>query len=227
MSQDITEGLISLETATTNVTIDTRINVELKAFNRLVYQPVSSMHSSWWKTLDLGVWQYKYQANSTLGQQIEALVVQCYGLSEQALPTQLTSQQRKMLAIRFKLEEILTVLGLFYLNVPEYLSLREYRDVLACVLTPVQIQQAWAMWPQRPARDLALQQCTISPDKLVERALGIGISLVVQQCQDDPIWLALALTLPSQRLVLTEMLTYQVVDEVDISRWLFRLERLL
>ncbi|NRD74515.1 hypothetical protein HQQ94_14970 [Shewanella sp. VB17] len=227
MIQAVPEADMSVEATSRGLTIETLMNVELKAFNHLVYQPVSSMHPSWWTTLDLGIWQDKYQANTQLGIQIEALVVKRYGLSVRVLPTQLTCQQLTMLDIRFKIEAIVTVLGLFYLNVPEYLSLREYRDALACVLTPVQIQQAWAMWPQRPTLNVEQQTPILAPDKLVEQAMGVGIALVERQWKEDPLWLALALTLTPKRLSPENILAYRVADEVDIPRWLLRLERLL
>ncbi|MPY23976.1 type III secretion system domain-containing protein [Shewanella sp. YLB-07] len=227
MSHQVSTMNVPPETSITDRVNGGMMSQELKAFNRLVWQPVSSMHPSWWQTLSLKGWQEKYQANTELARRIETLVVRRYGLADRVLPTHLDVQQQAVLGMRFKIEAIVTVLGLFYLNAPEYLSLRIYRDVLAYVLTPAQIQQAWTIWPQRPTREMRLQSSAISPDKLLERAQAVGVTLIAKQWQEDPLWLALALMLPSARVELSDLQVYQPTGEVDIPRWLSRLERLL
>ncbi|AQS36181.1 Type III secretion system subunit [Shewanella psychrophila] len=227
MSHHVSKINVPSETSTADRVSGGMISQEFKAFNRLVWQPVSSMHPSWWQALALKGWQDKYQANTELARRIETLVVRRYGLAERVLPTHLDVQQQAVLGMRFKIEAIVTVLGLFYLNTPEYLSLRIYRDALAYVLTSAQIQQAWAIWPQRPTREMRLQLSVIPPDKLLERAQAVGVTLIASQWQEDPLWLALALMLPSARLELSDLQAYQPTGEVNIPRWLSRLERLL
>ncbi|BAJ02211.1 hypothetical protein SVI_2240 [Shewanella violacea DSS12] len=202
------------------------VTKEYREFNRLIWQPVTSMHVSWWQKLDLSVWQDRYQANTELGCRIDRLVAKRYGLIDRCLPSYLTELQVGLVNMRYKLEAIIIILGLLCLNEPEYFLLKKYRDALEVKLTPIQFKQAWAIWPQRPILH-SIQQNKLPVDCLVEQAFGLGITLIERHWQEESIWLSLALTLPSIRLTASEKERYQLAGDINIPRWLFRLERLI
>jgi hypothetical protein len=218
-------------------TVDERLSPTMSAprvaLNRLMWQPVASMHPSWWQKLQLAPWQARYQAGTELAVRIEALVVGRYGLASQAqaVPIELTEFDRKLLACVPKLAAIVTVLGLFYLDRPDYLSLRDYRDALSVALSAEQVQQVWNIWPQKPvfAHAPAFSETPVGADipanAIVAVAQGCAIGLLEQVWRDYPIWRALALTLPA--VGSSSALPEPIETAVDIPRWFVRLERLL
>ena len=202
------------------------VSPALLAFNRLVWQPVATMHPSWWQELQLTLWQAQSQAGTRLAQRIEAVVVSRYGLVGQDLPQEFNELEANLLACRHKLSAIVTALGLFLLNRPDYVSLREYRDALHQELSHAQIQQIWNLWPQRPQLTTYAYRDEVTATELVGVAQTCAINLIGQLWGNKPFWRALALTLPVQATLPCKADSLAPIS-LDIPRWLMRLERLL
>ena len=95
--EDLTpnQPLIRVE-ATGQNKLNRVVSPALLAFNRLVWQPVATMHPSWWQELQLTLWQAQYQAGTRLAQRIEAVVVSRYGLAGQDLPKEFNELEANM-----------------------------------------------------------------------------------------------------------------------------------
>lgn len=212
--------------ATGQNTLNRVLSPALLTFNRLVWQPVATMHPSWWQELHLTLWQAQYQAGTRLAQRIEAVVVSRYGLADQVLPRELNDLEANLLVCRHKLSAIVTALGLFLLNRPDYVSLREYRDALRQELSKAQIQQIWNLWPQRPQLATYDYRDEVTATELVSVAQACAITLIAQLWGNKPFWRALALTLPVPATLPCKADSLAPMS-LDIPRWLMRLERLL
>ncbi|WP_133407975.1 type III secretion system domain-containing protein [Parashewanella tropica] len=198
----------------------------------LIWRPMANMHPSWWQKLGVQAWQGKYQPHSTLGHRIETMIVSRAGLIDEPMPTKLNEQDNLLIQRKDKLTELLLVLGLYSLNSPDYLSLKSYREVLQTVLAPEQIQQAWALWPQRPTSKLKPVINDIAEKDIVKTALQVAVIQFSKELTDSIVWRALLMTFPATDTEqLSKPLTAQLKaldkQSISMSRWLTRLERLL
>ncbi|MCL1076959.1 hypothetical protein D5R81_03030 [Parashewanella spongiae] len=203
---------------------------ELRQYYEFVWHPAEQMHPSWWKKLGLQQWKSVFHRSPTLNERIETLIVKRMGIVDKPLPNKLSENDELLFSLKERLPSLVTILGIFCLNCPEYLSLKEYRIALADVLTDDQIQQAWALWPQRPTAEQSESLDTISADKLIINAQVIGLLLLTKEMEDDQIWRALAMTLPISVNDADEVNLdkYQnSITVINLKRWLLRLERLL
>ncbi|MGB0893414.1 MAG: type III secretion system domain-containing protein [Parashewanella sp.] len=207
---------------------------EIRDLYQLIWQPLLTMHPSWWQKLELDQWQDRYQQGTILGNRIEKLVVTRRGIINESLPKNITQQQKQLLNSRSRMPELTSILGIFCLNCPEYLSLKSFRKELEELISPEQIQQAWALWPQRPTKGFSHVFEGVTPELLISTSQKIAIALLSsdQSLNDNVIWKAVSMTLPIDDFAqesdeLKEFIEKLKQESFEIQRWLIRLERLL
>ncbi|RLV59781.1 hypothetical protein D5018_10455 [Parashewanella curva] len=198
----------------------------------LIWRPTASMHPSWWKKLGVQAWQEKYEPDSILGHRIETMIVSRAGLIDEPMPTKLNEQDNLLIQRKDKLNELLLVFGLYSLNCQDYFSLKTYRQALETILTDDQIQQAWALWPQRPTSKLKPVINDIAEKDIVEVALQIAVIQFSKELTDSIVWRALLMTFPATETdklpkSITAHLKALDKQSINMSRSLTRLERLL
>ncbi|RYV00976.1 hypothetical protein SOPP22_19505 [Shewanella sp. OPT22] len=206
--------------------------IEIKQFYQLLWRPTVAMHDSWWSKLGLQMWKKSAGQNIVLSQRIEQLVVQRLGIIDKPLSSAFTLDEQFLLKSKSRLPAILSVLGLYCLNCPDYLSLKEHRLALESVLSEEQVQQAWALWPQRPTSKFKELVDDIKSEYLLEQAQKISIALLDEELKESSLWRCIAVTLP---VVEVEMepddfkaqVTLLKETDLNLTRWLTRLERML
>ncbi|MBE8167777.1 MAG: hypothetical protein HAW66_05390 [Shewanella sp.] len=203
---------------------------ELRKYYEFVWHPADQMHPTWWEKLGLKQWKSCFRTSPVLSERIETLIVKRMGIVKEPLPLTLSDNDKFLLSIKERLPSLMVILGIFCMNCPEYLSLKEYRTALADLLTEEQIQQAWALWPQRPTAEQKESLDKQSVDKLIINAQVIALLMLNKEMKDDKIWRALAMTLPisvngDDEASIAE---YQSsISVLNLKRWLLRLERML
>ncbi len=206
--------------------------IEIRQFYQLLWRPTITMHDSWWTKLELQMWKKNAGQSTVLSQRIEQLVVERLGIVEKELPIAFTPDEQFLLNKRERLPALLTVLGLYCLNCPDYLSLKDYRLQLELLLTEEQIQQAWALWPQRPTSKMKELVDAIKPDYLVEQAQKLAVTLLEFELSESSLWQSIAVTLPAVDVEMEpddfkSQVTLLRENETKLARWLTRLERML
>ncbi len=207
-------------------------NAEIRQFYQLLWRPTATMHESWWSKLGLQMWKKYAGQNTVLSRRIEALVVRRLGIITRDLPAAFTPDERFLLNRRERLPSLLAVLGLYCLNCPDYLSLKDYRLQLEALLTQEQIQQAWAMWPQRPTSEMKDVVDDIKPEQVLEQAQKLAVLLLEKELSESPLWQSVALTLPAAEAEqepqeFKRQVTLLRQEHLNLARWLTRLERML
>ena len=205
---------------------------EIRQFYQLLWRPTITMHESWWTKLGLKMWKKHAGQNTVLSQRIEALVVQRLGIVTRDLPVAFTPDEQFLLNRRERLPALLSVLGVYCLNCPDYLSIKEYRVQLETLLTDEQIQQAWAMWPQRPTSNMKELVDSIKPELVLEQAQKLAVLLLEKELSESCLWRSIALTLPAVEMeqepeIFKQQVTLLQQDHLNLARWLTRLERML
>ena len=206
--------------------------VEIRQFYQLLWRPTATMHESWWSKLGLQMWKKHAGQNTVLSQRIEALVVLRLGIVTRDLPVAFTPDEQFLLNRRERLPALLAVLGLYCLNCPDYLSIKEYRIQLETLLTEEQVQQAWAMWPQRPTSKMTELVDDIKPEQVLEQAQKLAVLLLEKELSDSSLWQSIALTLPAVEVEhepeeFQQQVSLLQQNPLNLARWLTRLERML
>lgn len=205
---------------------------EIRQFYQLLWRPTVTMHESWWAKLELQMWKKYAGQNTILSQRIEKLVVERLGIVNRDLPVVFTPDEQFLLNRRERLPAILSVLGMYCLNCPDYLSLKDFRIQLETLLTEEQIQQAWALWPQRPTSKMKDLVDDIKPEQLLDQAQKLAVVLLEKELSESSLWQSIAVTLPAVALdnepedVKKQAILLQQSD-LNLARWLTRLERML
>ena len=171
--------------------------LEIRQFYQLLWRPTVTMHESWWTKLELQMWKKLAGQNTILSQRIEQLVVERLGIVTKDLPIAFTPDEQFLLNSRERLPALLSVLGMYCLNCPDFLSIKEYRVQLEALLTEEQIQQAWALWPQRPTSKMDKFVDGIKPEMILEQAQKISVLLLEKELSDSSLWQSIAVTLPA------------------------------
>lgn len=191
------------------------IKPEITRLYQLAWRPGAFMHSQWWLSLQLAAWQPVYwadqavagealgepcraferalspqQLQAPLRQAVDQLICQkrCFPLAP--LPATLSADQQQLLALEPRLWELLVAIGLQLLGSPDYLLRGHYRRVLAPLLGWQALDQLWALWRHGD------QSAQLPAEQLVLQAQQCAYQVITAQLTKDPVWQALAVTLP-------------------------------
>ncbi len=158
------------------------IEPDTARFYTLIWRPGAWMHLTWWKTLELDVWQPVYRTVPHCRRWIDQAIVMRRKFPETVALCALTPLEWHVFSLSERLPALLLALGLLRLAQPEYWMLKTYLEAIHPYLDAVSCAQLNMLSTARPPAGFyarGTQAALIKPEQLIEVAWMHGAAALV------------------------------------------------
>ncbi|MFL9988957.1 type III secretion system domain-containing protein [Paraburkholderia sediminicola] len=200
------------------------ITAEVRRLYEMLWYPGRTMHASWWRSLDMEVWQRVYAVSEFCRSQIDELIRKRASLCEYSVQAKQGDVALMLMSPGKRISSIVVALGILATGRSEYLLLTSYRRELGSHLSERNCDDLLAVSPAkvRPIDD-------VPEASIVALCEQLGMRWIDRDMRDEAAWRGLRLQLPAPDKSRSELGGRQepVIPQDNVLPSLVRLGRLL